>query len=416
MKWLYFLGIKIYGATIYCASFFNPKARLWINGRKNIFLRLSEALEGKKEKRIWFHCSSLGEFEQGKPVMEAIRQEYSGYKIILTFYSPSGYEIRKNDAVVDYVFYLPTDGKHSACKFIKIVNPKIVFFVKNDFWYYYIKELKEQKIPLYVLSARFRPSQVYFLPPVLGGKFFQKMLRRVAHFFVQDQQSLELLYKHSIPQVTVSGDTRFDRVFHNSLQVASFPEIEKFCNSKKIFIAGSTWPADEKIIIELINQQTDEFKFIIAPHEINQHQIDNLVQNISKKTLRYSELTNENADQVQVLVIDSVGILASLYRYAHVAYVGGAFGKGLHNILEAVVFGLPVFFGKNYHLFPEAVELVKNKTAFSISFQGELQSKLDELFSDPQAFERIKKANKNYIEKNKGATSIVMNYLKMNFN
>lgn len=413
MEFIYFLGIKIYEAGIFVASFFNPKAGLWIKGRKNIFKTLSDELDGKKEKRIWFHCSSLGEFEQGKPLMEAIRKEFSDHKIVLTFFSPSGYEIKKKEEVADYIFYLPLDGKNSARKFIKTVHPAMAVFVKNDFWHFYIKELKEQKIPLYFLSARFHSTQIYFQP---WGMFFEKMLRRATHFFVQDQKSLELLYQQSISQVTVSGDMRFDRVVQNSLNAISYPEIEKFCNGRKIFIAGSTWQPDEKIITHLINQSTDDFKFIIAPHEIKNDHIARLISMLQKKCILYSELAMNERTDAQVLIIDNVGMLSSLYRYAHVAYIGGAFGKGLHNILEAVVFGLPVFFGKKYHSFPEAVELVKHKTAFSINSSEELQEKIAELFSDLYTLEKIKQANKNYIEKNKGATNIVMNYLKMNFN
>jgi|SRR6185436_830572 len=412
MEFIYLAAVKIYGAGIFIASFFNDKAKKWVHGRKNIFRSIDHSLRDKKEKRIWFHCASLGEFEQGKPIFESIRLNYPEFKFVVTFFSPSGYEARKKDSIADYVFYLPLDGPRNARNFIRLVQPAMVFFVKYDFWHFYIRELKEQKIPLYFISASFRPSQVFFQ---WYGIFFNKMLRRVTHFFVQNQESLELLYRHSISQVTVSGDTRFDRVYQNSLDVKSFSGIEKFCDRKKIFVAGSTWQADDKIIAEFINRSHEDFKFIIAPHEIKEMQINNLIKSIYKKSICYSQLNNDRDTEAQVLIIDNIGMLSSLYRYADFAYVGGAFGKGLHNILEAVVFGKPVFFGPHYQKFPEARELVGNKTAFSISSAADLKFKIDELTAAPENIEKIKTAEKKYIEKNRGAANIVMNYLKLNF-
>ena len=412
MEIIYSAVIKIYRAVIFLFSFFDEKAKQWIEGRRNIFQTLSQSLSDKNEKRIWFHCASLGEFEQGKPIMEAIKRDYSQYKIVLTFFSPSGYEIKKNDSISDYTFYLPLDGAINAKKFIDIVNPSTAFFIKYEFWHFYIKELKKRKIPLYFISARFNEGQVFFK---WYGKFFDKMLRRITHLFVQNQQSLELLYKHSIPHVSVSGDTRFDRVYQGSMEIRSFPEIEKFCLGKKIFIAGSTWPADETIIAEFIADAEDDFRFIIAPHEIKDDRIAELLNKFSKKTICYSDLIKQQQTDAQVLIIDNIGMLSSLYQYGTVAYIGGAFNKGLHNILEAVVFGLPVFFGTRYKKFPEAIDLLQSKSAFSIYSGNELKNKMAELFSDSGTLENIRAMNKNYIAKNKGATNVVMNYLKMNF-
>jgi 3-deoxy-D-manno-octulosonic-acid transferase len=412
MEIIYIVVIKVYRAGIFLFSFFNEKARKWIDGRKNIFLRLAQTLSDRNEKRIWFHCASLGEFEQGKPIIEAIKKGYPQNKILLTFFSPSGYEIKKNDPICDYIFYLPLDGAINAKKFIDIVKPSMVFFIKYEFWHFYIKELKKRKIPLYFISARFSEGQIFFR---WYGKFFDKMLRRITHLFVQDQHSLELLYGHSISQVTVSGDTRFDRVYQGSMETKSFPEIEKFCKGKKIFIAGSTWQADENIVAGLIESAEDDFKFIIAPHEIKEDRIADLMNKFSQKSIRYSELIKLNQTDARVLIIDNVGMLSSLYKYGNAAYIGGAFNKGLHNILEAIVFGLPVFFGSGYKKFPEAIELVKSKSAFSIYSGSDLMNKMKELFSSEEKLENIRKANKNYIIKNKGATNVVMNYLKMNF-
>ncbi len=412
MEFIYLVGVEIYGVGILAASFFNEKAKKWVEGRKNIFKIIRNALADKTEKRIWIHCASLGEFEQGKPIIEALKKEYPEFKIAVTFFSPSGYEAKKNDMLADYIFYLPLDGPKKAKKFIDLVSPSMVFFVKYDFWHFYIRELKKRKIPLYFISADFRPSQIFFQ---WYGKFFYKMLRRVTHLFVQNQQSLELLYRNSIPQVTVSGDTRFDRVYENSLNGKPFPEIEKFCEGKKILIAGSTWHADEEVLAEFINNSAGDFKFIIAPHEIKEVQITDFVKIVSKKSVRYSEFKKTGVTDAEVLIIDNIGILSTLYRYADFAYIGGAFSKGLHNVLEAIVFGKPVFFGPNYQKFPEAVELIKNKTGFSISSANELKNKIDELVSLPGEKGKIKSAAINYIEKNKGATGIVMNYIKINW-
>jgi 3-deoxy-D-manno-octulosonic-acid transferase len=412
MEFIYLAAVKLYGAGIFIASFFNDKAKKWVHGRKNIFQSIDNSVRDKKEKRIWFHCASLGEFEQGKPIFDSIKLNYPEFKIVITFFSPSGYEVKKNDPIADYIFYLPLDGPINAKEFIEMISPDMAFFVKYDFWHFYIRELKNCKIPLYFISASFRPSQVFFQ---WYGKFFDKMLRRVTHFFVQNQHSLELLYAHSISQVTVSGDTRFDRVYQNSLDIKSFSGIEKFCERKKIFVAGSTWQADDKIIAEFINQSQGDFKFIIAPHEIKETQINNLIKSINKKSVCYSQLISGGDVEAQVLIIDNIGMLSSLYRYADFAFVGGAFGKGLHNILEAVVFGKPVFFGPNYQKFPEAHELIGNKTAFSISSASDLKFKIDELTASPENIEKIKIEGKKYIEKNRGAVNIVMNYLKLNF-
>ncbi len=412
MTLIYLLGVKTYGAIVYLLSFNNPKAKQWIDGRKNIWDKLNEKLSDRTEKRIWFHCSSLGEFEQGKPIIEAVKKEFLGYKIVLTFFSPSGYEVKKNDSIVDYIFYLPLDGPLNAKKFIEIVKPSMAIFVKHDFWHFYIKELKAGKIPLFYISANFRPGQLFFK---WYGNFYKMMLKRVTHFFVQNQKSLELLYSQSIPQVTVSGDTRFDRVYQNRLNAKCFPEIEKFCNGKKILIAGSTWPPDEKLIVDLINQSSDDLKFIIVPHEIKKNQIDTIINQISKRSITYSEWIRAPIADAQVIIIDNVGMLASLYQYANFAYIGGAFGKGLHNILEAVVFGLPVFFGPNYRKSPEAIELIKLKTTCSVSSGTALKNRIEELLNNEDTIKKIKSVNEGYIAKNKGATDVIINYLKMNF-
>ncbi len=407
---VYFLIVKCFGLLIAVASLFNVKAAKWLNGRKNIFENLESALSAKDEKRIWFHCSSLGEFEQGKPVMEAIRNEYPEYKIVLTFFSPSGYEQKKNDAVADYVFYLPLDGPLNSKRFIEIVKPTAAFFVKYEFWHFYIYYLRKLKIPCYHFSCLFRPNQIYFK---FYGRFYKNILQRITHLFVQNQASLALLYKYSIPHVSVSGDTRFDRVFENSLSPKKFEAIEQFIGNKKVLVAGSTWSEDEKLLAQLINN-TNDYKFIIAPHEIDEQRIKELEDLIYKKTIRYSQIEGADLSNKDVLIINNVGMLSSLYQYATVTYIGGGFGVGIHNTLEAAVFGNPILFGPKYQKFQEAVDLVKQTGAFSISDYSQLKDCFDALNADEAVIAAINLKNKKYVESKKGATDIIMQYLRMN--
>jgi 3-deoxy-D-manno-octulosonic-acid transferase len=409
MEVLYYIGVKLYGLGIVFLSLFNTKARQWVSGRRNWQEQLRKTLR-PDEKRIHIHCPSLGEFEQGKPVLEALRKNFPAYKIVLTFFSPSGYEIRKKDPNADYVFYLPLDGPVNSKKFIEIVNPRMSFFVKYDFWHFYIKEFKNKKIPVYFVSTIFRPSQIYFQP---YGKFFDKMLRRVTHFFVQNQESLELLYKQGIPQVSVTGDTRIDRVYQNSLVNKSIPEIENFKLNKKLIVAGSTWHPDEKILIQHFNKVKDDFKMVIVPHEISESSIRRLLNKAGNRSVKFSELKNNKQD-FDILIIDNVGMLSSLYRYADIAYVGGGFGKGIHNILEAAVFGIPVFFGPRFRKFREARELVHWKGAFSIKNEADFSLKFEEVMNEPARLKRIKEINDRYISNNKGSTELIINFLKIN--
>ncbi|HMT28988.1 MAG TPA: glycosyltransferase N-terminal domain-containing protein [Bacteroidia bacterium] len=405
----YYLIVKLYGLLILISSPFNKKAAKWVAGRRSWKKVIKETLR-PGEKRIHFHCASLGEFEQGRPVLESLRQNYNTHKIVLTFFSPSGYEMKKNDPLADYVFYLPLDGPFNSKSFIEIVNPEMSFFVKYEFWHFYIKGFKDHKIPVYFVSCIFRPSQIFFQK---WGSFFEKILRRVTHFFVQNQESLELLYKQGIPQVTVTGDTRFDRVYFNSQNSQNLPEIASFKGSKKLFVAGSTWGADEKILVSLLKEITDDFKIIFVPHEISESKIKKLQDKLNNKAIRYSEWDKKSFNS-DILIIDNVGMLISIYKYADVAYVGGGFGSGIHNILEAAVFGVPVFFGPKYKKFREAVELVHWKGAFSVKNEKELIDKFTEITFDPTRLEKIKEINLRYINNHRGATDLIINYLKLN--
>ncbi|MBL7916109.1 MAG: 3-deoxy-D-manno-octulosonic acid transferase [Bacteroidia bacterium] len=409
MTLLYLVAVKLYAFAIVIASLFNKKAAQWVSGRKNWKSKIASVLK-PGEKRLLFHCASFGEFEQGKPVLEALKNHYPQHKIVLTFFSPSGYENKKNDPLADYVFYLPVDGPFNSKNFIELIQPEMAFFVKYDFWHYYIKTFKDKKIPVYFVSSIFRPTQIFFQ---WYGKFFDKMLRRVTHFFVQNQGSLELLYKNSIPQVTVTGDTRFDRVFEASQHPKPLPEIETFKGKHKLFVAGSTWGADEQLVAALIPDLESDYKIIVVPHEIKETKISKLKILLGNEAIRYTEWDKKQTS-ARILIIDNMGMLASIYQYADLVYIGGGFGKGIHNILEAAVYGTPIIFGPKYKKFREADELVHWKGAFSINNERGLRDKVFELIHEPGRIDKIKEINTRYINNNKGATNLIINYLKMN--
>ena len=413
MRLIYTIAIYGYGFFLRVASLFNPKAKQWVNGRRGIFARLESAfsrVDRTKTSIIWFHVSSLGEFEQGRPVMEAIRKRWPDKEILLTFFSPSGYEIRKNYDQAGFIFYLPLDTPANARRFLKIVQPEMIFFVKYDFWFNYLDAIHEQDIPLYFISALFRKNQHFFQ---WYGGWFRRHLRFVTRFFVQNQESGELLRSAGIDRVTVAGDTRFDRVFAIAMQPAAMPLIEKFCSGKQLFIAGSSWEPDEAVFIPLVQQRELNLKYIIAPHDTSPARIRFISEHIDRATVLYSELNETNATLADVLIIDSVGILSKLYRYATVAYIGGGFGNGIHNIQEPVTFGVPVLFGPNYHKFSEARDLVSLGGAFSISASDELVNKVREITSDPQEHLRLSAICRNYVEKNRGATERILEFLEL---
>lgn len=410
-EFFYLLGIKFYGAGIFVYALINQKAAHWIKGRKHHFITIRKSLK-EGEKRIWFHCPSLGEFEQGRPVLNALKKEYPGHKIVLTFFSPSGYEIRKKDPQADYLFYMPLDGPWNSARFIDLIKPEMAFFVKYDFWHFYIKALKKRGIPCYYISSIFRPSQVYFK---WYGVFFDKILRRVTHFFVQNQASLELLYKNSIPSVTVSGDTRFDRVVENSLNRKEIPEIIAFKGSAKLLVAGSTWPSDEERILPVVCEEKPGLKWILVPHEINDHHINKLEKQLGDKAIRFSRIREQgHPENYRVIIFDNVGLLSSLYAYSDIAYVGGGFGSGIHNILEAVVFGVPVIIGPRYEKFQEARDLVGRMAVFPVSSREQFSTKVAQFLQDEAGLQKIREVCAVYIQEKKGATSIIMDYLRMN--
>jgi len=405
---LYNLVIRVYYLAILITSPFNRKARLWVNGRKGLFEHIRSKLEPGISV-IWFHCSSLGEFEQGRPVIEKIRDIFPGRKILLTFYSPSGYEIRKNYSGADYIFYLPLDTRRNAAKFMNIVKPEAVFFIKYDYWFHFLSWLKKMNIKIYLISGIFRPGQVFFK---WYGKWFREILRTFHHLFVQDNESAELLKSIGFENVTVCGDTRFDRVYEIGQKAAEFPLIRSFIDGKTVLIAGSTWPPDEDILIRFINENKLPVKFIIAPHEIHERGIIRLQESIQRKTLRYTSINESEIKDAEVLIIDTIGILSSVYQYGSVAYIGGGFGKGIHNILEAAAFGLPIIFGPNFKKFHEANELIKLNGAFPIENFNDFIRIINTFINNHQTFTSAGDNARKYVQNNLGATSIITKFVR----
>jgi len=404
MRLIYSLTIRLYILGIYIFSLFDKKARLWLAGRKGIFERLDEAIR-REDKIIWFHASSLGEFEQGRPVMDEIRKSHPEFKILLSFFSPSGYEIRKNYQGADYVFYLPIDLKRNAVRFIHIVKPHKAFFIKYDYWYHYLKTLNNRKIPVYLISAIFRKKQLFFR---WYGSWYRKMLDYFTHIFVQNDESLQLLSQYGFKHVTRSGDTRFDRVADIARQTKPIDIAEKFCNDQTVVICGSTWEKDEELLMKYINQSDSELKFIIAPHEIHQSHVSKITSALKKPYIKFSEANSGRLSEKQVLIIDNIGMLSSLYKYGHWAYIGGGFGAGIHNILEAATFRLPVVFGPNFRKFKEAVDLVRLQGAFSISEYSDLTVLFDSFLTDIDKRKKSGEIAGKYVIDNQGATLKIM--------
>ena len=405
MALLYKIGIFFYSLVIRLASPFNEKARLFVAGRKNWRETLQNQIENEA-KYIWFHCASLGEFEQGRPVIEEVKKQFPEFKIVLTFFSPSGFEIRKNYNGADIVTYLPIDTKSNAHAFISIVQPEKVFFIKYEFWHFYIAELKKQDIPLYIISAIFRENQ-HFFKNTPWGKWFRKSLFQFEHFFVQNETSAQLLKTIGINNISVSGDTRFDRVAAIEKNTKEIPIVEKFKGNAQLIIAGSTWDPDEELIIEFINKNKD-LKFIIAPHEVSIVNINRIHKLLKRPAISFSNINNSNIDNFQVLIIDSIGLLSSIYKYGDVAYIGGGFGIGIHNILEAATFGMPIVFGPNYKKFKEAVELYSIGGAFSITNFHELEHTFYHLISNKKVLNKSSNISKAYVEKNVGSTKVII--------
>jgi 3-deoxy-D-manno-octulosonic-acid transferase len=412
---MYNLLIHIYVLLARVLAFLNhEKAKLWYEGRKDIFTKLEETFKNTDpEKRIWIHVASLGEFEQGRPLIERLKKETPQYKIVLTFFSPSGYELRKNYPLADYIFYLPADTHSNAQRFIKIVKPELVVFVKYEFWFNYLYILKKQNIKTLLISAIFREQQFHFLNPY--AYFLKKMLQCFTHIFVQNTPSVFLLKKHGFNNVEAVGDTRIDRVLTLKNEAPKYPIIKQFTQSKNTLICGSTWQPDENIVLDLLKNKTfDAWQFIIAPHEISSSNLMRLRQDFSTNTVFYSDLKNykNNIDfhQKRILVIDNIGMLSALYQYGKTAYIGGGFGKGIHNTLEPIAFGLPVIFGPKYQKFEEAHQLIKTGGGFSVLDYADFEKTMLFLQSEKN-YTTASNAASNYVTNNQGATSKIIQYI-----
>jgi len=406
MNALYNLSIFFYSILIRLTAPFNIKASQISKGRKQTFADLQAKIKHDRPI-VWVHCASLGEFEQGRPIIEAIRKQHSDYRILLTFFSPSGYEIRKNYDLADYICYLPADTKKNAERLIELVRPEIVFFVKYEFWFHYITELKKRNIPLYLVSAIFRENQLFF-KNTPWGKWYRKMLFRFEQFFVQDDQSVRLLHSVGIKNVTKAGDTRFDRVAEIARNGKNISLVEKFKGNSLLVVAGSTWRPDEELLIQYIHSYP-KTKFIIAPHETKKANVERLISLLKTPVICYTEATEESAMNKQVMIVDTIGILSSIYKYADLAYIGGGFGVGIHNTLEAAIFGMPIVFGPNYLKFNEATSMVKLGVAFPVSDSPSLNSIFDQLLSDDEKRKWIASECTGFTNHNLGATQIILN-------
>ena len=404
MRILYRAFIRLYLLAVVVMSVFSRKARAWHHGRHGLIRSMEQA--GKDNRPVaWFHCASLGEFEQGRPIMEAFRTQHPGHAILLTFFSPSGYEIRKGYEGADHVFYLPADTMTNARKFLDIWNPDIAVFIKYEYWFNYLSQLKNRGIPVVVASAVFRRGQHFFQP---YGWWFRKHLGYVSHFYVQNEQAEKLLRGIGLQQVSISGDTRFDRVVTIAEKSPDIPDIKAFTKKKPALVAGSTWEADEKILAAA-KRDFPQLNMIIAPHQITEKGIQRLLRVFDGHVVRYSEATGDLPDGKDVLVIDGIGLLSSLYRYGRIAYIGGGFGIGIHNILEAATFGLPIIFGPRYQKFNEANDLIRLGGAFPVSSAHELIDRINELMQNQTSLLHASGISKEYVINNTGATTIITN-------
>lgn len=407
MIYLYNFCIAVYTLLIRLVAPFNRKTRLWCEGRKGLTERLQRAI-GDAEHIVWVHSSSLGEFEQGRPIVDYIRAHYPDYKILLTFFSPSGYEMRKNYPNADYVFYIPVDTRRRVRQFLDAVKPEVAIFVKNEFWLNMLAELRRRNIRTYLASAIFRRNSIFFNPV---GDIWRKALHSFDTLFVQDEGSKALLAEIGVENVVVVGDTRFDRVSAIAEKAEKVEIIEQFKGDKRLFVAGSTWGPDEDILLPLINENPD-IKFVIAPHEMDESRIERLLREVKGGAVRYTQLPSDFADK-QVLVLDTIGLLSRVYGSAEWAYVGGGFGVGIHSTLEAAVYGMPVAFGTNYRKFREACDLIALGAGRSVRSAEELKAWFDELKSDADYLARLSALAKVYVGQHRGATEKIVNEIAL---
>ncbi|UUV20705.1 3-deoxy-D-manno-octulosonic acid transferase [Paenimyroides aestuarii] len=409
MGFLYQLGINLAAILLPISRFFSSKMKLFVDGRKQSFAILEKQIN-KKQNYIWFHVASLGEYEQGLPVMEAFKAKYPEYKLLLTFFSPSGFEIRKKNKIADVTIYLPLDTKRNVKRFLDVVQPKMVFFIKYEFWPNYLFELKNRNIPTYLISGIFRKNQLFFK---WYGGFYRKALLSFDYFFVQNDTSQKLLQSIGFSNSTVHGDTRFDRVAQIVERAQPLDFIETFKNNTTTIVIGSSWVDDEAIYLPYLNN-SENVKFIIAPHNIKEEEISRLLTKIDKKTVRYTNYQSEDLKNADVFLIDTIGILTQIYAYADIAYVGGGFKTGLHNILEPATYGTPVVIGPKYEKFQEAKDLVALGSCLVVNNTAELKTTFNRLIADVSYKNELGQKNQAFILKNKNATKIVMEFIERN--
>jgi 3-deoxy-D-manno-octulosonic-acid transferase len=408
MLFFYNIVMQITGLLLKSIALFSSKIKLFVDGRKNVFAVLEQKIKAT-DRTIWFHAASLGEYEQGLPVIEKMKIEYPSHKIVITFFSPSGYEVRKNNVVADATVYLPLDTKRNAREFLKIVQPEMVFFIKYEYWLNYLNELKAQNTPTYLISGIFRKNQMFFK---WYGGFYRKALDSFSYFFVQNEASKKLLIELGKSNVAVSGDTRFDRVAAILEKDNSLDYISQFKDNTLTIVVGSSWPKDENLLLDFINNNEFNVKFIIAPHNIKDNQIEVLKNGITKKTVLFSEMEGKNLADFDVFIIDSIGILTKIYSYADIAYVGGGFGNpGVHNLLEPATFGVPIVIGPNYSHFAEATALVNMGGCLSISTKKELNGIFKDLILNHALRSEKGHICSTFVLMNKGATNIIMKTL-----
>lgn len=412
-KIFYLLFIKLYPLAAKIISPFNEKAKLWVAGRKDIFEKIKASAGNDSGKKIWVHCASLGEFEQGLPVIEALKKNYPAYKLVISFFSPSGYEVLKNFSGADYIFYLPTDSPNNASAFFDLINPSLVIFIKYEFWYYYLAEAYKRKIPALLVSGIFRKSQPFFK---WYGAFHKEMLAFFSHLFVQNQASVALLNAAGFTNVTLSGDTRFDRVLEIAEHHKGFLLVKDFCADKITIVAGSTWSLDDEELDHYANTHPD-YRFIIAPHDIQEDRLKEC-EKLYQHCIRYSKCTeakkvpNPQYPTPNVLLIDNIGMLKYLYKYATICFVGGGFGgDGVHNVAEAAVYGKPVLFGPVYEKFAEAIELVEVGAGFPVMDALELEDEFNDLLGDKKYYDDVCASAKNYIKNKAGATTAIILFI-----
>ena len=404
----YNIFLFLYRSAIHIVSAWDPKAKKWVNGRRLQQSRLRE-LAGKPGKRIWMHCASLGEFEQGRPVLEKLKQLYPEHSFIITFFSPSGYEVVVNRMPDAHIFYLPMGSRKGAIDFINTINPSLVIWVKYEYWYHYLSVINKKNIPCLLVSSVFRKDQVFFR---WYGNLHRKMLSFFTHLFVQHQQSVDLLKSIGVQNCSVSGDTRFDRVTEIAAGFQPIPVIEKFVGNKKCIVAGSTWKEDEEIISRYIkeNKTGNDYKWIIAPHEITKTHLKE-IKDLFPSSVFFSESNDEM--KANVLIIDNIGMLSRLYKYGEIAFIGGGFGnEGVHNVLEAAVYGRPVVFGPIYYQFKEAEELITDGGAISVVGYEDFITKLNKIISNREMIANMSRRSGDYVIKNKGATQKVISYIQ----